>query len=266
MGLLMLMGDSGFNVRSELFGAGEQGAWYDPSDFSTMWQDSGKTTPVTAAGDPVGYIADKSGRGNDAYQTTSGQRPTLQTSGGLWYLSFDGSDDSLVTNSVDFTATDEMTVIAGVRKLSDAARGCIVELSNSYGNTGAFGILGPGGASPTYEIGANGTPSTGSGAYVPTGYTAPVSNVLSASYDLSGANLAAQIIPRLNGVLAQSGGVGTAIGGNFRNDILYIGRRGSSSLPFNGHLYQLIIRGKTTPTGKLLEAERFVARKTGVTF
>jgi len=77
MGLLMLMGDSGFNVRSELFGAGEQGAWYDPSDFSTMWQDSGKTTPVTAAGDPVGYISDKSGRGNHAFQTTSASRPTL---------------------------------------------------------------------------------------------------------------------------------------------------------------------------------------------
>ena len=60
MGLLMLMGDSGFNVRSELFGAGEVGAWYDPSDLSSMWQDAAGNTPVTATSDPVGLILDKS--------------------------------------------------------------------------------------------------------------------------------------------------------------------------------------------------------------
>lgn len=43
-----------------LFAAGEQGAWYDPSDLSTMFQDSAGTTPVTADGQPVGLILDKS--------------------------------------------------------------------------------------------------------------------------------------------------------------------------------------------------------------
>ncbi len=45
---------------SDLFASGEQGAWYDPSDFSTMFQDSAGTTPVTAVGQPVGLILDKS--------------------------------------------------------------------------------------------------------------------------------------------------------------------------------------------------------------
>ena len=44
----------------DLFAAGEQGAWYDPSDLSTMFQDSAGTTPVTADGQPVGLILDKS--------------------------------------------------------------------------------------------------------------------------------------------------------------------------------------------------------------
>jgi len=43
-----------------LFAGGEQGVWYDPSDLSTMFQDSLGTTPVTAAGQPVGLILDKS--------------------------------------------------------------------------------------------------------------------------------------------------------------------------------------------------------------
>ena len=43
-----------------LFGSGEEGAWYDPSDLSTMYQDAAGTTPVTAAGQPVGLILEKS--------------------------------------------------------------------------------------------------------------------------------------------------------------------------------------------------------------
>ena len=45
---------------SSLFASGEQGAWYDPSDLSMMFQDSAGTTPVTADGQPVGLILDKS--------------------------------------------------------------------------------------------------------------------------------------------------------------------------------------------------------------
>jgi hypothetical protein len=47
-------------VIKALFASGEQGAWFDPSDFSTMFQDSAGTTPVTAVGQPVGLILDKS--------------------------------------------------------------------------------------------------------------------------------------------------------------------------------------------------------------
>jgi hypothetical protein len=43
-----------------LFSAGEQGAWYNPSDFTTMFQDSAGTTPVTAVEQPVGLLLDKS--------------------------------------------------------------------------------------------------------------------------------------------------------------------------------------------------------------
>ena len=42
-----------------LFAAGEQGAWYDPSDLSTLFQNSAGTTPVTALGQPVGLMLDK---------------------------------------------------------------------------------------------------------------------------------------------------------------------------------------------------------------
>lgn len=88
-----------FNPAS-LFANGEQGAVYDPSDFSTMFQDAAGTVPVTAVGQPVGLIKDKSGRGNHASQATSTQRPVIQVDGnGHFYLAFDGVDDVLQTGS-----------------------------------------------------------------------------------------------------------------------------------------------------------------------
>ena len=55
--------------------------WYNQSDISTLWQDSGRTTAVTAPGDPVGAWDDKSGNGGHALQSIGGDKPTYQTSG-----------------------------------------------------------------------------------------------------------------------------------------------------------------------------------------
>lgn len=62
---------------ASLFAQGEPGVWYEPSDFSTMFQNSAGTTPVTAVEQPVGLMLDKSGRGNHAYQPTTTSRPVL---------------------------------------------------------------------------------------------------------------------------------------------------------------------------------------------
>lgn len=75
-------------------------AWYDPSDLSTLFQDSAGTTPVTADGDPVGKMLDKSGNGNHLTQATAGSRPLYKTSGGLSWLLFDGVDDYLIGGDV----------------------------------------------------------------------------------------------------------------------------------------------------------------------
>lgn len=64
-------------IGTLLFSASEPGAWYDPSDMSTLFQDSAGTTPVTAVEQPVGRMLDKSGRGNHATQATTTKRPVL---------------------------------------------------------------------------------------------------------------------------------------------------------------------------------------------
>lgn len=67
-------------------------AWYDPSDISTLFQDSAGTTPVAADGDPVGKMLDKSGNGNHLVQAVTSAQPTYRTGGGLAWLSFNGTN------------------------------------------------------------------------------------------------------------------------------------------------------------------------------
>lgn len=62
-----------------LFTNGEQAAWYDPSDLSTLSQDAAGTNPVTEAGQVVAQMHDKSGQGNRACQTSTGRKPILRS-------------------------------------------------------------------------------------------------------------------------------------------------------------------------------------------
>ena len=72
-------------------------AWYDPSDISTLFQQSNGTVPVTADGDVVGYIGDKTGNGNNMVQGTSAAKLRYTTAGfnGRNCVRNDGVDDQI---------------------------------------------------------------------------------------------------------------------------------------------------------------------------
>jgi hypothetical protein len=194
--------------------------------------------------------------GNHATQSTSASRPTLQQdSNGMYYLGFDGTDDGMATPSIDFTGTDKMTVWTGVRKLSDAAAGTVVELSASAtGNLGGFFLRAPQSAASTYSFLSGG--SAFSTAVSSLGYVAPISNILTGIGDISGDACSL----RVNGTTVTSAtDQGT---GNYGNYPLFIGRRGGASLPFNGRIYQLIIRGAESNAGQIAAGEAWCNGKT----
>lgn len=111
---IQVRGEAAFSPLS-LFAAGEQGAWYDPSDLSTLFQDSAGTVPVTAVGQPVGHMLDKSGRGNHVTQATGSLKPILkQDGGGRYYLEFDGVDDVLIAASNSQLVGPELGVFYGI--------------------------------------------------------------------------------------------------------------------------------------------------------
>ena len=109
----------GVFTPADVFTGSEAGAWYGPSDLSTLFQDSAGTTPVTTAGQPVGLMLDKSGRANHATQATAARRLTYQT--GPARVTLDKVDDRLLVTvpTGGFTgtmvlATDQGTASYGV--------------------------------------------------------------------------------------------------------------------------------------------------------
>ena len=237
-----------------LFAASEQGVWYDPSDLSTLFQDSAGTVPVTATGQPVGRILDKSGRGNHATQATTASKPILQQdANGKYYLAFDGVDDGMATAAVDFTGTDKMTVVEGQRSIG--LTGMHVALGGSIG-VGSFYVFTN--AVSNYEFARR---ASGAAEGTSTGVISlPDTSVLTYGVDFASATeVTAQ---RRNGAALGSVGSADTGSGNFSSAALFIGRHNASALPFNGRIYQLIIRGALTDAAGITAAEAFVNTKT----
>lgn len=252
---------SGFRPAN-LFRRSEQGAWYDPSDLSTLFQDSAGTTPVTAAGQPVGLMLDKSGRGNHATQATAAARPTYQTSGGLHWLAFDGVDDFMATPTIDFTATNKLSAFVAVEMVSSAAIGAVLQSGGASAAAKRFALFAPrtAGASGDYGIRVFDA-AAGAIDVATSAFPVPDKAVLSGKWD-NAAAAGLQISLRRNAVdLAQAGSTMT---GNFISEPVYIGNRGID-LPFNGKIYGLVLRGAATSAGEITQAEKYMAGKSGVT-
>lgn len=249
---------------ARLFANGEAGAWYDPSDLSTMFQDSAGTTPVTAAGQPVGLILDKSGNGHHASQATSTARPLFQIDGsGNGHLVFDGVDDYLSTAAIDLTGTDKVTVFSGT--LESGASVCILyETSTNVIGGGAFYCACNYNALGVGDWLVSGTVAT----IFSTVANQPQRAVTTAKLSSAFTNSVGAVSVNVNGLaqtLENNHNPSATSTGNFGNHPLFIGARSGPSLPFNGNIYSLIIGGALYDAATVLEAETWVAEKTGVT-
>lgn len=245
-----------------LFAAGEQGAWYDFTDLTSMFQDIAMTLPVVEDA-RVAVVLDKSGRGNHLTQATSGNRPALRRNGAVWFLEFDGVDDFLVTSSINFTGTDKISVFSGYQKGADTALGVLVELGASVAsNVGTFNITAPDSAATNYGFNLNGGTVA---SRVASPFAALNTHILSCNFDLAQAAAAGEISPRINAATPTLTAVGAAGAGPFGNYPLYVGRRGGVSNPLKGYLVGLVIRGALTSGAALTGTEQQLAGKAGIT-
>ena len=261
---------SGSNLDSQIFAmfaAGEKGAWYDPNDLSTLFQDSAGTTPVVAVGDPVGMMKDKSGNNRHMIQATSTARPILRqnTTTGKMYLSVNwdevgdvanGLDDSMSCSSFSMTDTDQVTIAAGLRRHSDAAAGLFCELSAAIGsNLGAFNILAPSAAAANISFTSKGSASS------------------SATRTTDAAKFAAHVIAfsdisadsseiRVNDLAAVQAAADQGTG-NFGNYTMYLFRRGGTTVPFYGRFNGLFVINRLCTSEELAILKAYYKERTG---
>ena len=252
-------------LPSDLFAASEKGVWYDPGDITTLFQDVAGTIPVTASGQTVALMKDKSGNGADATQSDATKRPTFQVYAGTdyGYLNFDGTNDFMVTSAINFTGTAVMTATAGIQVDTGATGSRIVfELgTDTSANNGAFYITAPSTAGD-HSFGLRGT--TFIAAVVAN--VDPTDDILTAQLNIGAATKELELIPRLNGVTKSGAGITWSGGANagtgtFGNYALYIGARGGTSLFFKGRMYGLIVRGATSTAPQVTATEAWVTAR-----
>ena len=175
------------------------------------------------------------------------------------YLKANGTSSAMSTNSIDFTGTDKMTVVTGVRKLSDATAAILFELSVVSPNNKGFYV-----AAPQANLTANYSYlSAGTIAYeaIASPFVAPTPNVVTGQSSISTPSSTIRV--NSNQAAISSSTLGT---GNFGNSPLYLFARAGISLYLNGQFYGAIIRGAQSDTASVTQTENYMATKTGITF
>lgn len=230
-------------IPGQLFDASEEGFWYDFGDISTLYQDNAATTPVTAFGQSVGYVGDKSGNGYHVTQSNASLRPVYTTDpNGVPCLQFDGTK-YLSSATVDWTGETKATFSSGQLTTSNASAGIVYGHNAAFISAGGVELLSPTGANTTNLMGGRSTSGATSYMGLVLNNAAPYKFVVTSyiDYDQSAGNEAVGI---WNGeAMTQNGGNTQENTGTFGNGVISVGARpGSFSFPYTGYIYSIIAR------------------------
>ena len=208
-----------------------------------------------AAGGTNGLLRFANGTYTEYIYCTAGSQFYIITASGSNTYNIDNVSVKELTDAN--YAPDKMSVFAGVRKLT-AQDAIVIEQSVDFSaNNGTF-IVSSGAAAGDY-FGARGT-SVGS---YNSPFVAPQTTVQSVQYNIGGAVLSDEIIPRINAIITQTNPFGGSVGtGNYGNYPLYIGARAGTSLFYTGREYETIVLGRAVTATELTNTEGYMEAQT----
>lgn len=216
--------------------------WYGP-----QLELSGPSAYVPTNG-AIGYY------GNHASQPTASKRPMLRSDGRLWWLEFDGVDDSMNTPSFLLTGDGQYSVAAGVSVANTALLSAIIDSDYTIGLR----------FQPIYTLSTlvrSIAFTSGGGVFAHHGL--PVYNNIST---VLSATITASKVEAFKNKQSNQGGV--AITGALHNGSapLYIGNSLNQAYPLGGKLYSAIQRAAPWTLDQKLKVESYIAIKAGVVF
>jgi hypothetical protein len=173
-----------------------------------------------------------------------------------WYLFFGGSSDprTMVTPIIT-PGTDRAQVFAGVRKLAANAT------MNVFDMPGGPRLQANRSASVQRPAFFNGTAERRAAIY-----PNPITQVLQASTNRTGATVQQQINIRVNGVDENLASAGSPVSGDIPAAALEIGGQSTTVNNLNGEIYGLIVRfGPSIKTSQIKQIEIALAEKSDVT-
>lgn len=237
-------GGGGFSPVS-LFASGEQGAWYDPSDLSSMFQDTAGTIPVTAVGQPVARINDKSGVGLHALQATGANQPTLeQDVNGNYYLDFNGTTDFL---AVAFAPTAyPLTMATAVYSNTTQDGGILSVMQSDSAYKRLITSTTPGAYAASDR---NATPLSATSAAV------VANRVLVAEFGVAALSIYADSVPPVSTANTNAFGAPTT---------LFLGKSRTAGLFFLGRFFGGIVINRSFSTVERGQVQAYLAGKSGV--
>ena len=225
-------------------------AWWDADDASTFTFSSG--TVVQEWRSRVGSYT--------LTQATTANRPTRSGSvNGKASVVFDGTNDSLSVANFDMTPGGQKLSIWAVFSATGGSNQIVAEHSANYNlNTGAFlfirttlnqASLGKSQAGPLYTTFENSTLVT----------TTPVAAV--GTHD--GTLTTNETIAYVNGSSIGTRGLNDNTNANNRNDTLFVGARGGTSLFLNGQIAELGFTTNAMTDSDRLLLQQYLAAKWG---
>jgi hypothetical protein len=212
----------------------------------------------------VRFFRQTSGVG--AQQFTATKRPLLTTdSKSIPLLRFDGIDDCLVTPSIDFSACDAVTVIAGFRKNAGTASAMLVHhgVTSSAGYIGLYAPVGSANSGNHFYVETRTTVS--GGFYYMTADAPQVFGQVYASGPLLRADKFPSYAVNGNTAFARSVGGADPSGSSsaFQNAAINIGQQNATVYPFSGDLYSLTVIGRRLSNSEMLNTSRWINEQMG---
>lgn len=243
---------------SMLFGVSDKGAWWDFTDKAYIFTDTSRTTAVTADGDAIKGVTDRSGKGNHISQGTATTWPVYKdTSPTQARGQFDGTDD-IITRTYDSAfAMNSVTLAVGfVNRTAHASldKG----LAGAYlttGNQRAYRLTLKGtsaGGGAVWNTSTNGTANT----------SIAIGSSLTAGVLLGKATAGAQDV-WLNGTASGAALTGTPFYGGTSTAPFNIGADGAGSFGNQG-ITHIVVIDRVLTTDEQQKLEGYIAWESGL--